>query len=206
VPGPTGPGVGATGATGVPGTSGALTVIPFSSGTPVAIGSVLDDDELVESCALVAFGDSVPDVTILGGAIDLNSLLDPLVLDAVLEMAWVMPRDGTLESLAGFYTNLLGVTLLVGTANVTLQIFRRPATDAANTNVFTAYGPQLTLTPSFGGVLALSQTASGNVGLGSLPVLTGDSLVLVACADRQGGLPNLATILTGYIRAGLSIA
>jgi hypothetical protein len=62
------------------------------------------------------------------------------------------------------------------------------------------------LTPSFGGVLALSQTASGNVGLGSLPVLTGDSLVLVACADRQGGLPNLATILTGYIRAGLSIA
>ena len=90
---------------------------------------------------------------------------------------------------------------------MTLQIFRRPATDAPDTNVFQAYGPALTLGPALGGVglVALGKTASGSVDINS-PVSEGDRLVLVACVDRMGGpTPGTAAVL-GYISAGLEIA
>ena len=120
-----------------------------------------------------------------------------------------MPRDGTLESLSGFYTNLLTATLLLGaSATVELQIFRRPATDPANTNVFVPYGPVLELAPSFTGVIVAGQTAAGTVDLGSLPVFTGDRLVLVACVETEDVVStiDILTALTGYISAGLEIA
>ncbi len=174
----------------------------------MAIGEVLQDNgQLVESCALIAFGSSVDDVTVLGGAFDLNSSLDPLSLNAILEMSFTLPRDGTLETLSGFYTNLVEVNLPeASTTTVTLQIYRRPATDAPNTNIFTAYGPLVELLPPFSGSLTVGQTAAGTESLGDLPVLTGDRLVLVACADRNGGPANIETLLTGYISAGLEIA
>ena len=201
----TGPG-GATGFTGAPGVTGGTTIIPFASGGPVALSEFIqpDGEAILETCALIAFGDAAPVTILAGQPIDLDDLIPPAPAPgSLLEMSWTMPRDGTLETLSGFYTNAVGFDLLPpGTTNVTLQIYRRPATDPANTNDFVPYGAELVLQPGFTGAISVGDTASGSVDI-NLPVLQGDRLVLVACVEGEG--PNLAAALTGYISAGLEI-
>ena len=227
--GPTGPGgatgftgpAGATGFTGPGAAAGNTTIIPFASGTPVALSAFLDVETgaLLETCALIAFGDSAPVPIFAGQPIDLDDLIAfipgglplppaplpvPPVPGSLLEMSWTMPRAGTLLTLSGFYTNAVGIDVLPpGVTNVTLQLYHRPASDLDNTNDFRPLEPELVLQPGFSGLIALGDTADGFVDLGGIPVARGDRLVLVACVE--GTAPNLAAALTGYISAGLEI-
>ena len=202
---------GSTGATGATGDTGSTAIIPFASGTPVVLSEVLEivGEPLVETCAVIGFGSSAPATTLTGELVGGQLNLTGTPPGSLLDMAWTMPRDGTLEQLSGFYSNIVNVdaiNLPPGNTFVTLQIYRSIAPDS---NIFDPYGPILQLTPPYTGVLGAPPglTATGTIDLGGLPVTNQDRLVLVACVDNEALDPNLtlAVALTGYISAGLEI-
>jgi len=183
VTGPTGP-IGITGPTGP---TGASAIIPFASGGPVALVTVLGG--LANTGALLGFGSSFPGVTVSAGTITLS----PTVSD----FAFVAPRTGTITSLAGFFSATVGVTLL-SPVQIRLTIYTAPAAS----NTFTPVGTPLLLTPALG-VIAIGTTASG-ITAEAIPVAAGDKILLVADSDTLG--VSLASTVTGYVSAGIAIS
>ncbi|WP_276530747.1 exosporium glycoprotein BclB-related protein [Clostridium sporogenes] len=183
VTGPTGP-IGITGPTGP---TGASAIIPFASGGPVALVTVLGG--LANTGALLGFGSSFPGVTVSAGTITLS----PTVSD----FAFVAPRTGTITSLAGFFSATVGVTLL-SPVQIRLTIYTAPAAS----NTFTPVGTPLLLTPALG-VIAIGTTASG-ITAENIPVAAGDKILLVADSDTLG--VSLASTVTGYVSAGIAIS
>ncbi|WP_080584860.1 exosporium glycoprotein BclB-related protein [Clostridium sporogenes] len=192
VTGPTGP-IGITGTTGPigitgpTGPTGASAIIPFASGGPVALVTVLGG--LANTGALLGFGSSFPGVTVSAGTITLS----PTVSD----FAFVAPRTGTITSLAGFFSATVGVTLL-SPVQIRLTIYTAPAAS----NTFTPVGTPLLLTPALG-VIAIGTTASG-ITAEAIPVAAGDKILLVADSDTLG--VSLASTVTGYVSAGIAIS
>ncbi|EPY2311754.1 MULTISPECIES: exosporium glycoprotein BclB-related protein [Clostridium] len=183
VTGPTGP-IGITGPTGP---TGASAIIPFASGGPVALVTVLGG--LANTGALLGFGSSFPGVTVSAGTITLS----PTVSD----FAFVAPRTGTITSLAGFFSATIGVTLL-SPVQIRLTIYTAPAAS----NTFTPVGTPLLLTPALG-IIAIGTTASG-ITAENIPVAAGDKILLVADSDTLG--VDLASVVTGYVSAGIAIS
>jgi BclB C-terminal domain-containing protein len=188
--GPTGP----TGPTGATGATGALTpgtgaIIPFASGTPVTLTTVLGG--LLDTGALVGFGSSFPSVTIGGGSLTLGGV------GGVLDFAFVVPRAGTVTSISAFFSATVGITLTAA-RTVRAELWSAPA----NSNTFTPTGAFTLLAPSFGPVVNIGDTAS-NTSAVTLPVSTGDKLLMVFSVDTVG--LDLASTLIGFASAGVEI-
>lgn len=194
--GPTGPGgvtgaAGETGATGEAGGGGAGAggVIPFASGEPVVLTTVGGG---LDTGAVVAFGASASGVTVSGGAVDLTG-----APGAVLDMAWIQPRPGTLTSLNAFFSNTAAVALGGVVATVHVQLY------ASGSNLFV---------PIFGASVDIPFT--GNVVLGTfgqaavdglnIPLNEGTRYLLVASLTAVGALGSPA--LSGYLSGGITVA
>ncbi|NFP62960.1 hypothetical protein FDG43_15205, partial [Clostridium sporogenes] len=194
VTGPTGPigpaglqGVtGTTGIQGITGPAGSSAIIPFASGGPVALVTVLGG--LTNTGALLGFGSSFPGVNVAAGTISLSL--------TVSNFAFVAPRAGTITSLAGFFSATVGVTLL-SSVQIRLTVYRA----AAGSNTFSPVGTPLLLTPALG-IIAVGTTASG-INAQNISVAAGDKILLVADSDTLG--ISLASTVTGYVSAGLTI-
>ena len=194
--GPTGP-TGFGGATGPTGIGSGAAIIPFASGEPVTINHVLAP--LVETAALVAFGNSASSVAIIGGTtIDLTG--GPVV---VLDMAWTMPREGTLRSLSGTYSNVDVVPVLSTTPTLRVQIWRAAATSGPGANDFTFIPGAEVLIPLPASGIALGEVFAATAAL-NIPVANQERLVLVGRVTTEDGV-DLAFDLSGYISAGLTI-
>ncbi|MGG4130144.1 exosporium glycoprotein BclB-related protein [Paenibacillus illinoisensis] len=191
---------GVTGATGAPGSTGATgaagagAIIPYASGLPVALTTVLGG--LLNTSSLVGFGNSASGVSVNGGIIDLTGAAGTL-----LNFAFSASRSGTITSLAAYFSTTAGLSLVGSTITITAQLFRSTTPN----NSFTAVpGAVVTLTPSLTGVLALGTISSGlTTGL-SIPVTAGDRLLMVFSASVTAGI-DVATTLAGYASGGLSI-
>ena len=185
---------GTTGVTGATGTAGAGTIIPYASGLPVALTTVLGG--LLNTSSLVGFGNSASGVSVNGGIIDLTGAAGTL-----LNFAFSASRAGTITSLAAYFSTTAGLSLVGSTITITAQLFRSTTPN----NSFTAVpGAVVTLTPSLTGVLALGTISSGlTTGL-SIPVAAGDRLLMVFSASVTAGI-DVATTLAGYASGGLSI-
>ncbi|WP_416291802.1 exosporium glycoprotein BclB-related protein [Paenibacillus illinoisensis] len=191
---------GVTGATGAPGSTGATgaagagAIIPYASGLPVSLTTVLGG--LLNTSSLVGFGNSASGVSVNGGIIDLTGAAGTL-----LNFAFSASRAGTITSLAAYFSTTAGLSLVGSTITITAQLFRSTTPN----NSFTAVpGAVVTLTPSLTGVLALGTISSGlTTGL-SIPVTAGDRLLMVFSASVTAGI-DVATTLAGYASGGLSI-
>ncbi|WP_337034411.1 exosporium glycoprotein BclB-related protein [Paenibacillus illinoisensis] len=191
---------GVTGATGAPGSTGATgaagagAIIPYASGLPVALTTVLGG--LLNTSSLVGFGNSASGVSVNGGIIDLTGAAGTL-----LNFAFSASRAGTITSLAAYFSTTAGLSLVGSTITITAQLFRSTTPN----NSFTAVpGAVVTLTPSLTGVLALGTISSGlTTGL-SIPVAASDRLLMVFSASVTAGI-DVATTLAGYASGGLSI-
>ncbi|GAB1157588.1 hypothetical protein YWY31_36130 [Paenibacillus illinoisensis] len=198
-PGTTGV-TGVTGATGAPGSTGATgaagagAIIPYASGLPVSLTTVLGG--LLNTSSLVGFGNSASGVSVNGGIIDLTGAAGTL-----LNFAFSASRAGTITSLAAYFSTTAGLSLVGSTITITAQLFR----SSTPNNSFTAVpGAVVTLTPSLTGVLALGTISSGlTTGL-SIPVAASDRLLMVFSASVTAGI-DVATTLAGYASGGLSI-
>ncbi|WP_353626627.1 exosporium glycoprotein BclB-related protein, partial [Bacillus sp. JCM 19041] len=188
---------GATGLTGATGIAGSSAIIPFSSGIPAILTTIAGG--LVGTNSLVGFGSSVAGVSLLGGGtIDLTGAAGTL-----LNFAFSVPRDGTITSLSGYFSNAAALSLVGTTVTITAQLFRSagPAPD----NVFAPIpGAVVTLAPPLTGILALGTVSSGNATGLSIPVATGDRLLLVFTATATG--ISLINTVAGYASAGLAIS
>ncbi|MEW4430210.1 exosporium glycoprotein BclB-related protein [Paenibacillus pabuli] len=192
-PGSTGA-TGTSGSTGATGAAGAGAIIPYASGLPVALTTVLGG--LLNTSSLVGFGNSASGVSVNGGIIDLTGAAGTL-----LNFAFSASRAGTITSLAAYFSTTAGLSLVGSTITITAQLFRSTTPN----NSFTAVpGAVVTLTPSLTGVLALGTISSGlTTGL-SIPVAAGDRLLMVFSASVTAGI-DVATTLAGYASGGLSI-
>ncbi|AWV36872.1 spore surface glycoprotein BclB [Paenibacillus odorifer] len=192
---------GATGATGTAGVTGATgatgsgAIIPYSSGLPVAMTTVLGG--LLNTSSTVGFGSSATNISITGGTIDLTGAAGTL-----LNFAFSVPRTGTITSMAAYFSATASVSLVGSTVTITAQLYRSTTPN----NTFTAVpGALVTLSPALTGLIALGAISSGNTTGLSVPVTVGERLLLVFTSTVTAGI-DVATTVAGYASAGVTIA
>ncbi|VTR31097.1 BclB C-terminal domain [Actinobacillus pleuropneumoniae] len=193
--GPAGPAgaVGPAGPTGATGAPGGGAIIPFASGLPLALTTVLGG--LVGTIGLVGFGISGPTVTLAGGTIDLTG-----AAGTALDFAFNTPRAGTITGISATFSTTLALTLVGTTVTVTAQLYSAPATS----NIFAPIpGALVTLAPPLTGVVALGTVSNGFVDGLAIPVAANTRLLMVFSATAAG--TTLVTAVAGYGSAGVSI-
>jgi BclB C-terminal domain-containing protein len=183
---------GATGATGLPGTTGSI--IPYASGIPVILVSALG---LVSTVSLVGFGIALPGVSLISGTIDLTSLANIALLGP--NMAFSVPRDGTITSISATFSNTVSITL-TGAATVTAQLYSN--TDLTN-NVFSPVPGALVNMTLPAGLLNIGDTFSGITSPIAVPV-TATTRLLMVYSVTGDALIELFTA-TGFGSAGITI-
>lgn len=197
--GPTGPTgsigpIGLTGPTGPIGPSGGAAIIPFASGLPVAMTTTLGG--LLNTSALVAFGNSTVGITALGGVIDLTG--GP---GLPLSMAFSMPSDGMITSMSAYFSTTAALTLVGTTVTITAQLYSSIFPD---NNFIIVPGASVVLFPSLTGGLSLGTISHGiTTGL-NLPVSAETRLLMVFTPEITAGL-DIATTVNGYVSGGLQI-
>lgn len=169
-------------------------IIPYSSGLPVALTTVLGG--LLNTSATVGFGSSSAGINILGGVIDLTGA--PGLL---LNQAFSVPRDGVITSLAGYFSTTAALALVGSTVTISAQLYQSTTPN----NTFTAVpGATVTFAPPLTGIISLGTITHGiTTGL-SIPVTAGTRLLLVYSANVTAGI-DLATVISGYASGGVSI-
>ncbi|MEK3749592.1 exosporium glycoprotein BclB-related protein [Paenibacillus sp. FSL E2-8871] len=186
---------GATGTTGATGPTGSGAIIPYASGLPVAMTTVLGG--LLNTSSIVGFGSSATNISAAGGTIDLTGAAGTL-----LNFAFSVPRTGTITSLAAYFSTTAALSLLGSTVTITAQLY----SSSTPNNTFTAVpGAVVTLSPPFTGVLSLGTISSGNTTGLSIPVTVGERLLLVFTSTVSAGV-DVATTIAGYASAGVTIA
>jgi len=185
--GATGP-IGATGAAGATGATGSGAIIPYASGTPALLTTVLGG--LLGTSSIVGFGSSATGISIVGGAIDLTGLTN---------FAFSVPDDGTITSMAAYLSTSAAVSLIGSTATITAQLFSSSTPDDTFVPI---PGAVVTLAPALTGLISIGEVSSGiTTGL-AIPVTAGTRLLLVFSADITAGL-DVASVIAGYVSAGI---
>jgi len=148
--------------------------------------------ELIGTTTLVGFGSSVTGVSALGGTINTTTISD---------MSFSMPRDGTIASLAAYFSTTVALGLAETTITLTAQVYQSTTPD----NIFAPIpGALVVLVPALTGAVGIGTISSGlTTGL-SIPVTAGTRLLLVFAADVTAGV-DIATTVTGFASAGLNI-
>jgi BclB C-terminal domain-containing protein len=166
-------------------------IIPFTSGTPVTLTTVLGG--LLNTSSAVGFGINFPGISAASGTVNLLGLTN---------MAFSMPRDGIITSLAGYLSISAALSLIGSTVTVTAQLFQSTTPN----NTFVAVpGAVVTLSPSLTGVISSGSISSGiTTGL-NIPVTAGTRLLLLFSAEVTAGL-DIAASIAGYASAGLGIS
>jgi len=169
--------------------AGGGAIIPYASGTPAVMTTILGG--LVGTTSVVGFGINTPGVSLVGGLIDATSLTN---------MAFSVPRDGTITSIAGFFSNTVALALVGSTVTVQAQLYSAPA----GSNSFAPVpGASVTLAPSLTAIVSIGSTSSGQTTGLSIPVTAGTRLLLVYSATATG--LSLINTVTGYVSAGVGI-
>jgi BclB C-terminal domain-containing protein len=152
------------------------------------------------TAGLIGFGSSIGGVSVLGGTIDITST----GAGESFNFAFSVPRDGTITSIAAFFSTALALDLPTSTVTITAQLYSSPPPPD---NIFTPIpGAIVTLTPSLTGALPLGTISEGAVDL-LVPVLVTQRtrLLMVFSAQVTAGTP-IATAILGYASAGVTIS
>ncbi|WP_042267362.1 exosporium glycoprotein BclB-related protein [Paenibacillus graminis] len=176
------------------GATGAGAIIPYASGLPISLTTVLGG--LLNTSSVVGFGNSTTGISVAVEVIDLTGAPGTL-----LNFAFSAPRTGTITSLAAYFSTTAALSLIGSTVTITAQLFHSTTPN----NTFTAVpGASVTLAPALTGVLALGSISSGLISGLNIPIAAGDRLLLVFSAAVTAGVDVVSTI-AGYASGGLSI-
>jgi BclB C-terminal domain-containing protein len=165
-----------------------VAIIPFASGPAGAL--TFSTTGLVSTGTAVAFGNSVTGITLTGGSVNVNTFND---------MAFEMPRDGIITSVAVYFAVSLPITL-AHTVTIQAQLYA----SATPNEVFTPLGAAVTLAPSFNGLVIAGSGAFAVDTSQELHISAGTRLLLVFYAVTPM-LFAATTSITGYCSGGLSI-
>lgn len=199
-PGTTGPAgsTGATGAAGVTGATGAGAYIPFASGIPIILTTDLSG--ATDTVSLIGFGNSVSEVSLVGGAIDIAGTN----IGELLNFAFSVSRDGTITSIAAYFSTAADLSLIGSTVTITAQLYRSAPPP---NNIFTPIpGANITLSPPLNDTALMGTISDGAVTLlVPVPVTTRTRLLMVFSAEVTLGTA-IATTVIGYASAGVAIS
>lgn len=143
---------------------------------------------LVGTPALVGFGTSMAGVPIAGGS---------FTLPALSNLAFMVPRTGTLTSISAFFRSTIGLNLPLSTLTVHAEIYLA----TGNSSTFNATGVTVSLT--FPSTISIGTAVANTANSFAINVNAGDRLLMVFTATASG--VNLVNTLTGEASAGLSI-
>jgi BclB C-terminal domain-containing protein len=185
---------GSIGATGAAGASGASTIIPFSSGVPITVTTIVGG--LKGQVAMLGFGNSFSGASLVGGTIDLTTSNG----SNPSNQAFVVPRDGTITSMYAFFSTTAAMSLIGTSLNVQAQLFKAEKGSNSFSPISTA---AVSLTPSLTGIIAIGTTSNGSSTELNAAVSAGDRLMLVFSSTATG--LTLINNVTGYASAGIEI-
>lgn len=179
---------GIQGPTGANGINGAGAIIPYASGTPVTLTSLVGG--LVGLPAVVGFGENLPLLSVLETTIDLTGLTD---------LTFIAPRDGIITELSVFFSTAVALSVIGSDITITAQLFSaNPAS-----NILTQVPESVVnLSPVLSGTISIGDIAVVNAPL-NIPVTAGTRLALVLSISVSG--VAIATELVGTVSGGLSI-
>ncbi|MEK5253313.1 exosporium glycoprotein BclB-related protein [Paenibacillus sp. FSL F4-0125] len=184
---------GATGATGAAGASGASTIIPFSSGAPITVTTIAGG--LTGTVAMLGFGNSYSGASTIGNTIDLTGNYG-----SNLNLAFVVPRNGTITSMYAFFSTTTAISLVGTTVNIQAQMYKA----GSNSNSFTPIsGAAVSFVPGFTGIISIGSISTGSATGLNAAVQAGDRLMLVFTSTATG--LSLINAVTGYASAGIEI-
>jgi BclB C-terminal domain-containing protein len=150
----------------------------------------------VGTTSLIGFGSSATGIPLVGGIIDLTGT----ALGPIINFAFSAPRDGTITSVAAFFSVTVALALVGTTVTITAELFSSTTPD----NTFTAVpGTSVTLAPALTGVVALGAVSNGILTGLAIPVTAETRLLLVFSATAAG--VTLINTITGYASAGITI-
>lgn len=169
-------------------------IIPYASGLPVTLTTVLDG--LFNTSALIGFGNSISGISTAGGSIDLTGAGGTL-----LNFAFSAPRDGTITSIAAYFSTTVALSLIGSTVTITARLYSSTAPNNSFSPIPTAV---VTLNPSLSGLISIGTISHGITQGLSIPVTTETRLLMVFSANVTAGL-DIAAIIAGYASAGVNI-
>ncbi|WP_439557361.1 exosporium glycoprotein BclB-related protein [Dyadobacter sp.] len=169
------------------GGGGGNAIIPFASGDPAFLTTT---GGIAGTVSAIGFGDYI-DVSLTGGIIDAT---------AIRNMAFSVPRNGTITSLSGFFSNTSALILIGSLVSVQAQLYSAPE----GSNTFTPIpGAVVEMSPMLTGIIAVGTTSTGRASGLSIPVTAGTRLMLVFSATANG--LNLNNTVVGYASGGVAI-
>ncbi len=143
----------------------------------------------------MAFGNSTVLPNILGATIDLTGSAGLLA-----NMAFSVPRAGTITDITAYFSTVLGLSLVGTTVTVHAQLYQSTTPD----NTFSPIaGTDVSLSPTLGGIISIGDIASGTLSGLSIPVTAGTRLLMVFDITASG--VSLLNTLTGYASGGVNI-
>nr|WP_241840698.1 exosporium glycoprotein BclB-related protein [Fictibacillus sp. S7] len=153
----------------------------------------------IQTGGLIGFGSSIDSVSIAGASITLGVL-------GVLDFAFVVPRDGIVTSISAFFSATVGV---IFSEDVTVRAQLWTSTTAGvpdpNSSTFTPIaGAFVDLVPDYDPTVVLGDNAFGTASPISIPVSTGDKLIMVF--SLVGSDSITLDSLTGFASAGIVIS
>lgn len=150
---------------------------------------------LAGTAGLVGFGFSGPTLEVLGANIDLTGAAGTL-----LNFAFSLPRAGTIESMAAYFSTTAALNLIGSAITIRAQLYR---STAPNNTFEPIPGAELLLSPSLNGILDLGAVSTADVSGLSIPVAAGTRLLMVFSATASG--VSLVNAVAGYASAGVTI-
>ena len=146
--------------------------------------------------AFIGFGTSAEGLTVLGATIDLTG--GPGI---AINEAFSAPRDGTITSMAAYFSTTVALALVGTTITITAQLYESTTPD----NTFSPVaGTAVSLAPALTGVLGSGTMSNGIVTGLNIPV-TAESRYLMVFSIAATGVSLINTV-AGYASAGLTIA
>lgn len=174
----------------------ASSIIPFASGGPVTL-NVIQPNTINVNESAIAFGNNATPLTL-----NVPSGTITLPLGGTVNMAFTMPRNGIIRSLAADFTlsTLPGIT--AGAVLIRAQLYR----SFPPSITFTAIpGTEVTLAPPITGASIIGSVSTGIRRNINIPVRRQTRLMLVFSAIAQGTTTVAPNPIIGYASAGLGI-
>lgn len=199
-PGPAGP-AGADGADGVDGAEGPQgpqgpagadgqsAILPFSSGTPVVLTTLLGD--LISTGAVIGFGSSFEGVNIDDDSIDVSGG------GSILNFAFPLPRDTTITDISAYFTVTAEVSLATP-VSVVASIFSAPPGET----LFTETSITVILEPELDGLITIGEVLTGSSNGLSETFPSGTRLLMVFYTEAD---TTIASVVTGFASASIAI-
>lgn len=167
-------------------------IIPYASNVPVTLTTITGG--LVGLGSLIGFGNAVSGIGLTAGNVDLTG-----GTGININLGFSVPRNGTLKSITGFFSNTAALSLIGTSVIINAQLYSNDGTS----NLFVPVPGGSVSLPAISGTIAIGTTRNAIVNGLSIPVNAQSRYILFFSCTASG--LSLINTIAGYASAGVSI-